>query len=52
MTSIYRCGSNFTKEHIVEIVALASKLKLPIIADEIYSDMVYGTTPPALFFCY
>jgi len=36
------CGSNFTKEHIVEIVALASKLKLPIIADEIYSDMVYS----------
>jgi len=36
------CGSNFTREHIVEIVKVADKFKLPIIADEIYADMVFN----------
>lgn len=36
------CGANYSKEHLIEILALAEKHKLPIIADEIYQDMVFG----------
>eukprot|EP01091_Cochliopodium_minus_P011572 TRINITY_DN3315_c0_g2_i2.p1 TRINITY_DN3315_c0_g2~~TRINITY_DN3315_c0_g2_i2.p1 ORF type:complete len:416 (+),score=108.66 TRINITY_DN3315_c0_g2_i2:73-1248(+) len=36
------CGSNFTKEHLLEIIKLALKHKLPIISDEIYADMVFS----------
>jgi tyrosine aminotransferase len=36
------CGSNFSREHVAEIVAVAERCKLPIIADEIYADMVYS----------
>jgi len=35
------CGSNFTRKHVEEIVAVCEKHKLPIIADEIYADMVF-----------
>lgn len=35
------CGSNFTREHVEAIVALAEELHLPIITDEIYADMVF-----------
>lgn len=35
------CGSVFTHEHMVEILKLAEKLKLPIIADEVYYGMAY-----------
>jgi tyrosine aminotransferase len=35
------CGSNFSKEHLTEIVAVAEKYNLPIIADEIYSGLVF-----------
>ena len=34
------CGSVFSREHLKEIVALAEKYHLPIIADEIYAWMV------------
>lgn len=35
------CGSVFTKEHLCEIVKLAEKHHLPIIADEIYAYMTF-----------
>jgi len=35
-------GSNYSKEHLLDILALASKFKLPILADEIYGDMVFS----------
>ena len=35
------CGSNFTRAHVEEIVAMCEKHKLPVIADEIYADMVF-----------
>lgn len=36
------CGSNFSREHVVAIAAVAARRKIPIIADEIYADMVYS----------
>lgn len=35
------CGSNFSRSHVEAIVAFAEKHKIPIIADEIYADMVF-----------
>lgn len=35
------CGSNFSKEHLLDIVLLAKKYQLPILADEIYGGCVY-----------
>lgn len=35
------CGSVFTKEHLLKILDLADKHNLPIVADEIYCDMVF-----------
>jgi len=35
------CGSVFSKDHLQEMVALAEKHKLPIVADEIYGEMVF-----------
>jgi tyrosine aminotransferase len=34
------CGSVFSKAHLLNIIKLAEKYKLPIIADEVYGDMV------------
>ncbi|XP_010778655.1 tyrosine aminotransferase, partial [Notothenia coriiceps] len=34
------CGSVFSKEHLQKIIKVASRHCLPILADEIYSDMV------------
>uniref|UniRef100_A0AAV2KYK5 Tyrosine aminotransferase n=1 Tax=Knipowitschia caucasica TaxID=637954 RepID=A0AAV2KYK5_KNICA len=34
------CGSVFTKEHLEKILKVASRHCVPILADEIYSDMV------------
>jgi tyrosine aminotransferase len=34
-------GSNFSKAHILDIIALAEKYCLPIIADEIYANQVF-----------
>lgn len=35
------CGSNFSKEHLIGIAAVARKHNLPIIADEIYGRCVF-----------
>ncbi|KAJ3021762.1 hypothetical protein HKX48_007837 [Thoreauomyces humboldtii] len=35
------CGSVYSKKHLLEILAVAEKHKLPIIADEIYADMAF-----------
>lgn len=35
------CGSVFTKEHLQNILAVASRHCIPILADEIYGDMVF-----------
>lgn len=34
------CGSVYGREHLNEIISIADKFKLPIIADEVYGDMV------------
>jgi tyrosine aminotransferase len=36
------CGSNFTRSHIEDIIKVAERFNLPIIADEIYEKMVFG----------
>ncbi|KAJ3091615.1 hypothetical protein HK102_014101, partial [Quaeritorhiza haematococci] len=36
------CGSVFTEKHVKDILTLCDKYKLPIIADEIYADMVFS----------
>jgi len=35
------CGSTYRKEHLLEIIQLAEQFHLPIIADEIYCNMVF-----------
>ena len=35
------CGSVYSKEHLLDIIAIAEKYKVPIIVDEIYADMVH-----------
>ncbi|KAI9291556.1 tyrosine aminotransferase [Neoconidiobolus thromboides FSU 785] len=35
------CGSVFSKEHLIEILKVCEKHRVPIIADEIYCDMVF-----------
>ncbi|KAI9917608.1 hypothetical protein PsorP6_013145 [Peronosclerospora sorghi] len=37
------CGSVYSKPHLENILALAEQNKIPIIADEIYGDMVFGS---------
>eukprot|EP00053_Salpingoeca_punica_P020295 m.211265 g.211265 ORF g.211265 m.211265 type:complete len:414 (-) comp18033_c0_seq1:322-1563(-) len=39
------CGSVYTADHLRDIVALADKLKIPIIADEIYAHMNFKGKP-------
>eukprot|EP00510_Aplanochytrium_minuta_P000071 CAMPEP_0184028082 /NCGR_PEP_ID=MMETSP0954-20121128/14599_1 /TAXON_ID=627963 /ORGANISM="Aplanochytrium sp, Strain PBS07" /LENGTH=399 /DNA_ID=CAMNT_0026312799 /DNA_START=2676 /DNA_END=3876 /DNA_ORIENTATION=+ len=36
------CGNVFSKEHLLDIVAVAQEYGLPIIADEIYGAIVFG----------
>ena len=36
------CGSVFPKEHLLGFIDIAARHKLPIIADEIYGELVYG----------
>ncbi|XP_030060542.1 tyrosine aminotransferase [Microcaecilia unicolor] len=36
------CGSVFSKNHLQKILAVASRQCVPILADEIYGDMVFG----------
>lgn len=43
------CGSVFTKEHLQKILKVASRYCIPILADEIYSDMVFpGCNSPSM----
>ena len=35
------CGSVFSKKHMEDIIRIAEKNKLPIIADEVYGDMAF-----------
>lgn len=35
------CGSVYSKEHLLDIIAFARRHNLPLIADEIYADMVF-----------
>ncbi|XP_056908354.1 tyrosine aminotransferase isoform X2 [Takifugu flavidus] len=43
------CGSVFTKEHIQKILKVASRHCVPILADEIYGNMVFpGCSCPSL----
>ncbi len=37
------CGSNYSKEHLLALIAFANKHRIPIISDE-----VYGTLPTAM----
>ena len=34
------CGSVYSKEHLLDIISIAEKYKLCIVADEVYADMV------------
>lgn len=36
------CGSVYSREHIEEILAVASSLRVPVLADEVYADMVFS----------
>lgn len=36
------CGSVYTKQHVLDVLKVAEKHHIPIIADEIYSDMVFA----------
>lgn len=38
------CGSVYSKEHLLEILAVAEAYKVPIIADEIYEHFVFSGT--------
>uniref|UniRef100_A0A8D2ZDW9 Tyrosine aminotransferase n=1 Tax=Scophthalmus maximus TaxID=52904 RepID=A0A8D2ZDW9_SCOMX len=43
------CGSVFSKEHLQKILRVASRHCVPILADEIYSDMVFpGCSSPSM----
>ena len=35
------CGSVFSKKHCLDIIQIAEKFKLPIIADEVYGNMAF-----------
>jgi tyrosine aminotransferase len=43
------CGSVFTRQHMLDIVKLAEKYKLPIISDEIYHELVFENVESILF---
>lgn len=36
------CGSNYSLDHLAQVVAVAQKHGLPIIADEIYGGVVFN----------
>ena len=36
------CGSVYSKRHLLALIAIAQRHKLPIIADEIYGEMTFG----------
>lgn len=40
------CGSNWSRQHVTDLVALLDELRVPIIADEIYAGMVFDLHNP------
>lgn len=36
------CGSVFSREHLTDVMAVAEDLRIPIIADEVYTGMSFG----------
>lgn len=34
------CGSVYSKQHLLEVLGVIEKHRVPIIADEVYMDMV------------
>jgi tyrosine/nicotianamine family aminotransferase len=38
------CGSVYSREHLSDVLAKAEELRLPIIADEVYTGMSFGNT--------
>ena len=45
------CGSVYSRQHLLDILAVAEKKRVPIIADEVYAGMVRTavTTPDFTF---
>ena len=46
------CGSCFTKEHMLEIIAVADDYKLPLICDEVYYGLSYDPDRPFYSFAH
>ncbi len=44
------CGSVYSKDHLLDILAIAEKHQIPIISDEIYGEMTFEgkNLPPKL----
>ncbi|KAJ8907616.1 hypothetical protein NDN08_007726 [Rhodosorus marinus] len=38
------CGSVYSRQHCEEIAQLAARLQIPILCDEIYADMTFGSS--------
>mmetsp|Transcript_24237 Transcript_24237/g.43107 ORF Transcript_24237/g.43107 Transcript_24237/m.43107 type:complete len:407 (-) Transcript_24237:19-1239(-) len=36
------CGSVYTREHLTQIIAIAQRHRLPVLADEVYEKMVFS----------
>ena len=39
------CGSVYSRQHLLDILAVAQRKKVPIIADEVYAGMVHILCP-------
>jgi aspartate/methionine/tyrosine aminotransferase len=40
-------GSNFSRSHLIRVASLAAKLRVLVIADEVYAGMAWSVTGPA-----